>query len=252
MPEEGTKIHFIQLTNGEATLIKLESGEIILIDTGSYSSVQELFNYLSEQEVLEIDHLVITNEKDEHMGNLIEIYSEYHVKNVYYPYHLQDLMEELGLITAEDLHPLKQNDELTFDPYNKIQVLHPGDDLALSPQDNSLVFQFIQEKNRILFTSDISDKTEHKLIPLYDLHSQILKVSDFGSNQSSSADFLAEVNAHVAVIFHRPDFYLGHEVLERLEESWMDVYPIKKHGHIIIAFLKDDYQIFIKKLEKDF
>lgn len=252
IPEEGTIVHFIQLTNGEATLIKLESGETILIDTGSYSSAQELFRYLSQQEVVEIDHLFITNETDEHMGNLEEIYSEYHVKNVYLPYHLQDQIEELGLITSDKLHAMRRNEELTFDPYNKIKILHPADGLSLSPQDNSLVFQYIQKGNRILFTSDISEKTEQELIPQYDLHSQILKVSDFGSNQSSSPEFLAEVDAHVAVIFHRPVFYLGHEVLERLEESWMDVYPIKKHGNIIIVFMKDDYQLFIRESEKGF
>jgi competence protein ComEC len=252
IPEEGTKVHFIQLTNGEATLIRLENGETILIDTGSYSSGQELFNYLSEQSVAEIDHLILTNEIDEHMGNLKKLYLGYHVKNVYFPYHLQDQIEELGLISSEKLHALKQNDELTFDPYNKIEILHPGEELALSPQDNSLVFQYVQEGNKILFTSDISEITEKKLIPHYDLHSQILKVSDFGSNQSSSPEFLAEVDAHIGVIFHRPDFYLEHGVLERLEESWMDVYPIKKHGHIIIVCSKGDYELFIKESEKDF
>jgi competence protein ComEC len=253
IPHEGMKTHFIQLTNGEATLIELENGENILIDTGSYSSQKELFTYLNKQKITHIDHLILTNDKDEHMGNLTDLYKEIPVNNIYYPYYLEALFEEDKDLKGTKLHSLKREQEITFDARKniKIKIVHPGESLSLSPQDNSLVFQLIHGKNRFLFTSDISEKIELELVEKFELHSQILKVSDFGSNQSSSAEFLAEVDAHVAIIFHRPDFYLKPGVLERLEEMWMDVYPIKKHGHIIIISQEDDYELFIVEAGQD-
>jgi competence protein ComEC len=260
IPNGGTKTHFIQLTNGEAILIELENGQNVLIDTGSYSSQRELFRYLEKREIGHIDHLLLTNNSDEHMGNFTDLYKEFLVNHVYFPHQLSSLFEnkavheeEKGLADTK-FHPLKKNQEIMLDDEKniKIKVLHPGDSLSLSPKDNSLVLQYIHGENRFLYTSDISEKTELELVEKHDLQSQILKVSDFGSSQASSPKFLAEVDAHVAIIFHRPDFYLESSVLERLEETWMDVYAIKKHGHIIIASQADDYQLFIVGEEEDF
>jgi competence protein ComEC len=260
LPHDGTRTHFIQLTNGEAVLIQLENGQNALIDTGNNSSKEELFQYLEKYNVAQIDHLLLTNESDEHMGNFKAIFSEYPVKHIYFPHQLSSLFEDKAVKEEEKgleevkFQALKKDQEIILDTEKKIKikVLHPGDSLSLSPKNNSLVFQFIHGKNRFLFTSDISEQTELELVKKYNLQSQILKVSDFGSNQASSPKFLEEVDAHVAIIFHRPDFYLEHSVLERLEESWMDVYAIKKHGHIIIASEEDDYQLFIVEKEEDF
>lgn len=251
IPKEGVKVYFIELTNGEATLIKLENGEHILIDTGSHSSKTELFSFLREHQVQAIEHLLITNEKDEHFGNFAELYEEFQLHHIYFPYHLkEELFQDRELIQLK-LDPLKAGDTIQFHR-SKIKVIHPGKELSLSPQDNSLVFQFKHEKNIFFFTSDISDQAEKKLVSSYNLKSHVLKVSDFGSNQASSPEFLAEVDAHVAIIFHRPDFYLDHEVVERLEESWMDVYPLKKHGHLLVVSQKEDYELFVLSSKKDF
>lgn len=245
IPKEGVHIHFIPLTNGEATLILLENGEHVLIDSGNYSSQHELFAFLEEQQIEKIEHVIITNDKDEHMGNFRDLLSNYTLNHVYYPYHLDSVFSKLEGIEDQTLHSLSAGDSIKLESLSFIKILHPGKNLELSPQDHSLVFQFIHNKNKFLFTSDISDKVEEILVKNYDLRSQILKVCDFGSNQASSDAFLAEVDAHVAVIFHRPNFYLNYAVLERLEESWMDVYPLKKHGHIHIVSQKNDYELFV-------
>jgi competence protein ComEC len=260
IPHEGTRTHFIQLTNGEAILIQLENDQNVLIDTGSHSSQEELFQYLEKQKIAHIDHLLLTNDSDEHMGNFKGLFNEFPINHIYFPHQLSSLFEDRAVTEEEKgleevkFHALKKDQEIILDSDKKIKikVLHPGDSLSLSPKENSLVFQLIHGDNRFLFTSDITEKTELELVKKYNLESQILKVSDFGSSQASSPKFLAEVDAHVAIIFHRPDFYLEAGVLERLEESWMDVFAIKKHGHIIIASQEDDYQLFIVEKEEDF
>jgi beta-lactamase superfamily II metal-dependent hydrolase len=251
-PDEGTKIHFISLTNGEATLIQLENEVNILIDTGAPASFEELRRYLIDKHLIDkLKHVFITNEASEHMGNLVELTQHIEMDHLYFPYHL-DLASLTNLqLNHYQLHPLKEGETLRFNELSELHVLNPSQQLSLSPQDNSLVLQFKHGKQRFLFTSAITEAVEKRVGNRYELHSQVLKVSDFGSNQASSSLFLEEVDAHVAIIFHRPGFYLEEAVLERLEESWMDVYPLQRHGHIVIVSEENDYEVFVVPREPE-
>ncbi|MFX6567384.1 hypothetical protein ABTG51_20085, partial [Acinetobacter baumannii] len=83
-----------------------------------------------------------------------------------------------------------------------ISILHPSENLFLSPQDNSLVFMLQQEKIRFLFTSGIGEDAEERLIQQdgKKLKAEVLKVAAQGSNQASSQPFLSLVDPQVAVI----------------------------------------------------
>ncbi|WP_202079966.1 ComEC/Rec2 family competence protein [Caldalkalibacillus salinus] len=245
IPKDGTQVHFIQLTNGEATLVQLEDKRTILIDTGSASSKRQLFKYIEKQDIFTVDELIITNDSDEHAGNLKEVIERYQIDHVYYPYALESFTNTFDWAEHTEHHPLTRDDKVTWNEHTSMHVLHPSEQLSGAPQDNSLVFQLEVGTTHLLFTSDVSEAVELELVEQFDLHSQILKVSDFGSNQSSHADFIAEVDPHIAVIFHRPKFYLHQDVVERLEESWMDVYPLKKHGHLLVVTYRDDYKVYI-------
>jgi competence protein ComEC len=252
VPDSGAKVHFIHLTNGEASLVQLFNGEYILIDTGSESSLPELMDYLQSQQVKVIKHVILTSNNNEHSGNVKAISEIFPIEHVYFPYHLEKhFVDEIALDQVK-FHPLRKKGEINFDSQGKIMVWNPGQQLSLSPQDHSLVFQLTLGRTIFLFTSSITDKIERELISESTLHSHILKVSDFGSNQASDPEFLEKVNAHVAIIFHRPGYYLDPEVLERLQESWMDVYPLKEHGHIVIVCEKDDYELFVVPSKQDY
>mgnify|MGYP001170023317 FL=1 len=250
IPAEGLKVYFIQLTSGEATLIQTPEEETILVDTGSSFSKDELFSFFNEQEIRHIDRLVITNAQDEHFGNFKDIYDTYEPRQIYFPFYLEDYFQQLELGEATEAHALKRGDSLEWGESN-IHILHPTVPLSLGMKDNSLVFQLVHGEQRFLFMSEATRRVEQELLNGYDLHSQILKVGDFGSLEASGEDFLKEVDAHVAVIFYRPEYYLEPEVLERLEESWVDVYPVKQHGHILVISQKDDYDVFMLPPKQD-
>lgn len=251
IPSKGLKVYFIQLTSGEATLIQLENGQNVLIDTGSAYSKEELFYFLNEHDVQVIHHLIITNKQDEHFGNFSDVYEQYYPKELYFPFYEENYFTKLQLDEDVMFHPLVSGDTITFYDDCQLKVLHPDESLSLSTKDNSLVFQLVHGEQKLLFTSDISAHVEKHIMEEYELRSHVLKVSDFGSRLSSSEAFLSEVDAHVAVIFYRSEHYLEPEVLERLQESWMDVYPVKKHGHILVVSEKEDYKVFVVPSEKD-
>ncbi|WP_307334869.1 ComEC/Rec2 family competence protein [Caldalkalibacillus uzonensis] len=245
IPDEGMKVYFIQLKSGEATFIQLENGEGMLVDTGSKTSQKELIRFLSEQQIEHIHHLVITSQQEEFMGNFELIADLYEPQHLYYPFYLDDLFTSLELTAQAELHPLIEGDQVTLDEACAIKVFHPQPRLSLSLQDNSLVFQLVHGDQCFLFTGTVSKKVEKELIKRHDLRSHILKVSDFGSTNASSEAFLEEVDAHVAIIFYRSADTIEPEVMERLESSWMDVYPVKKHGHILVVSQKEDYRVFV-------
>lgn len=251
IPSDGVKVTFIQLTSGEATLIELENGENVLIDTGSSFSEKELLLFLQERNIDHLEHLFITNQQDEHFGNFKKIMEQYEPKHLYYPYYLHEYFQKLAIGNEMEKRPVQEGDHLQMGNDTSFQIFHPNGTLALAPKDNSLVFQFRHGPHKFLFTSDISSHIEKRLLRDYDLKSEILKVGDFGSHQASSESFLEEVDAHIAVIFYRPQHYLVPEVLERLEETWIDIYPLKKHGHLLIVSGEHDYEVFVLPTTKD-
>ncbi|EGL82241.1 hydrolase (metallo-beta-lactamase superfamily) [Caldalkalibacillus thermarum TA2.A1] len=245
IPDEGMRVYFIQLKQGEATLIQLENGEAMLVDTGSKASQRELIRFLREQQIEHIHHLVITSQQEEFVGNLELIVDLYEPRHIYYPFYLDGLFTSLEKTEHAELQPLIAGDTIRLDEACELKVFHPQQRLSLSLPDNSLVFQLVHGQQRFLFTGTISKKVEKELMKQYDLRSHILKVSNFGSMNASSEDFLEEVDAHVAIIFYRSADTDEPEVMERLESSWLDVYPVRKHGHILVVSQKEDYLVFV-------
>lgn len=98
---------------------------------------------------------------------------------------------------------------------------------------------------QILFTSDINQEIEQRLLERYPLKSEILKVSDFGGVAGSDATFLEKVDAQVGIIFSsdRELYALSEDVLERLNESWMDVMILEKEGEVQILSNGTNYSL---------
>jgi competence protein ComEC len=147
------------------------------------------------------------------------------------------------------LIPLSVGDQFGLDKEISIHVLHPSENLFLSPQDNSLVFLLKQEKIRFLFTSGIGEAAEERLIQQagQNLKAEVLKVAAQGSNQASSQPFLTLVDAQVAVIEtgkSRAEMKTSQEeILERLGESWAETYITSQDGTITILSNGKDYRV---------
>ena len=106
----------------------------------------------------------------------------------------------------------------------------------------------------MLFTGDISSKTESELIGkrlLSDI--DVLKVAHHGSATSSSRDFLKAVKAEAALISVGEDNSYGHpaqETLERLGEAGCKIYRTDQEGMIRISLYRNGY-VMTDYLEND-
>ncbi|WP_339062779.1 MBL fold metallo-hydrolase [Tepidibacillus marianensis] len=247
LQENEILVSFLPLEQGESTLTQQSGGETCLIDTGTKESSQQLIDILHQHRVVQINSIVLTNPLDEHMGGLNDVLNEFHVDQIYIP---ELIANSFSIPTSyqSKVRLLKKDDVEEWNQV-KMTVLAPDEPLSLSPQDNSLVFVMAHQKINFLFTSDINDEIEKRLIKKYPLKSEILKVSDFGNDTASNPDFLKKVDPQIGIVFSSdPELYhVSPVVVERLKENWTDVYQVVKDGEIQILSNGKDYQFELVK-----
>lgn len=115
-----------------------------------------------------------------------------------------------------------------------LTVLYNGTG-ATSSNDSSLVIMLEYGSFSFLFTGDISNKTESKLVSSgVDLSCDVLKVAHHGSKSSSSLEFLKATGAKYSVICVGQNSY-GHptsSALNNLASAGMVIYRTDKDGNV--------------------
>jgi len=240
-------VSFLPLTQGEATLIQLPQENFYLVDTGSNVTAHELVNLLYEHGVTRLNGIILTNSCVEHSGGLSQVLKQFSVDTIYVPKLIANTFS-IPMNKQAIVKQLAKDDILTLMQNVKIEILAPSEPLLLSPQVNSLVFRLVHKDTHFLFTSDINQEIENKLISRYQIQSEILKVSDFGSNMGSSPSFLEKVDPQVGIIFSSDErlYRASEDVLERLNEIWMDTFLLKKQGEIQILSDGTNYEVVEK------
>lgn len=232
------EIHFIDVGQGDSTLIKLPNNKgNILID-----SFGDNIDFLHSLGVYEIDYLIITHGDTDHMGTALDVMDEFRVKNLvvsYYDYsdNILTLLNNVNTIRVRAGNQLKIG-EYVF------KIVGPVNDYE-EINDISIVIWF-ECVNRFLFTGDMGEAEEYDLIDLYgsEIKADILKVGHHGSDTSSSQKFLDIVNPSICMISVGKNNYYGHPsevVLKRLEGK--RVYQTKDNGNIKVSILNNNVTI---------
>jgi len=137
----------------------------------------------------------------------------------------------------------------------KMEVLNPPPKLfqgtSSDVDNNGIVLKLTWNKVSFLFTADIREEAEFKLIgQRANLRSTVLKVAHHGSKTSTTPQFLAVVDPEVAVISVGAENKFGHpspEVMGRLNNRLGKdkVYRTDKNG--TIEFTTDGERLWMKK-----
>ncbi len=250
----GLVVSFLALPHGESTYVRFPNGKKLLIDTGSADDAETLREQLADRKITKIDYVVLTNDQPAYSGGYASLAENVKIDTVLMPKEIAPSIRSVVPIQADTkLVYLSEGDHLGFDQHVSLTVLHPGGNLSLSPQDNSLVFQLRHDKLRFLFTSGISETAEERLLTNHakELQSEVLKVAQQGTNQASSQPFLSAVDPQVAVIETgqtKAEMKTEQaEILERLSESWAETYTTSHSGTVTILSNGKDYRVLKKK-----
>ena len=244
LPEGVMYAQFIDVGQGDSTLLTSPTGEHVLIDTGPRSSEGALIRHLNDAGVETIDYLILTHPHEDHIGGAAAVLEKFTVEAVIMPDAYTEtsvFTDLLEAIEAEGCDTIlaESGNTYTFGECS-LTVLGPLDTEGKDLNNVSVVCRVDYGKSSILFTGDMEKSYESELVERHGfaLDCDVLKVGHHGSDTSTGEEFIEKVTPKLAVISCAEANEYGHphsEVVNRLNKYNIEYYRTDKLGTVIIA-----------------
>ncbi|WP_349407545.1 hypothetical protein [Pseudalkalibacillus sp. SCS-8] len=234
-------ISFLELDSGEAALIQDEKGHHVLLNTGSSTSLSQFKHQLKIFNVKKIDALIITNAGKQYTGNLGWLVDEMEVGSIHTSELIADeLMKEFEL-SRNKIKPLKQGDEWTV--FHKLNVRLLTVETRSEYNEGGLVLLMEYGTHRFLYMGVSNMEIDRSLIQKGPLDISLLKIGGFGHYFGTSEELLNHIEPEVAVLFKRKGYIASDEVIDRLDEHWIEVLKPFEEGIVMVKWNKTAYEI---------
>lgn len=245
-PSTAPGLYFLDVGQGDATLIVTTEGMYGLIDTGPGDKVvTELQRVLGSERVL--DFVLITHFDSDHAEGLLAVLDYYQVGRVFAPRdaNVSRLEEEVASkveLLNIDLLPVDSASDFSLGCCLHVDVLWPlvGEYSNLSENDSSIATWIDISGISLYAAGDLS--TEYELQSVYSLATEVdvdvLKVGHHGSRTSTDEELLEKLEPEVAVISAGKDNPYGHPhdtVLEALSSLGVSVMRTDQQGRISLT-----------------
>lgn len=246
-PAEGRlSVTFLDVGQGDATLIQGPDGHRILVDGGPSGPAlkRALDRHLPFYD-RRIDLVVLTHPQADHLGGLPDALHSYEVGSVMTTGITAETSvygEWQAALAATGVPEViaRRGHWIDLGHGARIAVVGPAPNAPIDPgdtNDTSIVLLITQGETSILLTGDIGEDAEAALIRAgTELQADVLKVAHHGSRTSTSDAFLARAGPYVSIISAGADNRFGHptdEVLARLEDT--AIFRTDLHGDITIT-----------------
>ena len=213
------EIQFLDVGQGDATLIKNDKGLFALIDSGPNSKI--LKKYLLQNKVDTLEWVILTHADKDHFYGLGPNLSEVFVKKIFLPLDSNVISEWHGLLQAIKKHKIKVDslfvgDKIKLGKSISIDVVWPLRTDPFRGNNSSTALILHYGNSKVFFAGDLEQEAEARLVREQLLESvEILKVSHHGSKSSSYLPFLSELNPNWSVISCDSSVY-GHPHIQTL------------------------------------
>lgn len=249
LPDDKFHAYFLNIGQGDSTLINTPENHQILIDGGPKNYVLQQLDQVMPFFDKSIDLVVITHPHADHIDGLIEVLKRYEVNAILMTgvdYKSPSYDEFLKVAAEKNIQTyIAKNDEdfrfgaVTFD------VIYPDKSILwkkfVNLNNSSIVMKVLYAGKIILMTGDMAFEEEDALINTgLNLKADVLKVGHHGSKTSSSQKFLKLVRPKIAIIQSGKGNSFGHpskESLERLKFAGVQqIYRNDIDGRVEITF----------------
>jgi len=231
-PAEPTVV-FLDVGQGDATLLLDPSGAVVLMDGGRDPGV--LRAGLRRHGVSHIDLLVASHGDADHVGGLTELMEAMPVGRLWVPEYAEAGAILDGIIAEAERDDIPVDRVRTGDGAGlgafDVEVLGPARRYA-TDNDGSVVLLATAAGHTLLLPGDVQAVGQHSLVPQ---HPDILLVPHHGAATTDPA-WLAETVGRIAVISVGPNTY-GHpapETMDVLEASSAEIRTTWEEGDIAI------------------
>lgn len=267
------KVHFIDVGQGDATLIQLPDSKTMLIDTGDPSAKNALVRYIDALNITTIDYFILTHTDNDHVGNAATIFGLYKIKTFYLPKCYSNYEKNNNKIENPNYKVVttKVWENTITSAYNEPGLVMKRNeaDAKIESENYSFVFYspaevYYEKANdyspiiianicgiKYTFTGDATKDTEKEFIDNYQtaitstpsvFDCNILKVGHHGSTTSTSQDFLNVIKPEIAIISCGKNNQFGHpkpEVVQRLEAMSITIHRTDEEGSIVFSSSDD-------------
>ncbi|MCC7197116.1 MBL fold metallo-hydrolase [Candidatus Peregrinibacteria bacterium] len=240
-------VYVLNIGQGDSILVRLDTGENILIDGGPDGTVlRELAKVLPLYE-RKIDVMILTHPHADHMNGLLEVFQHYQVSNViitgvfYKSSAYEEFMDQiarkkisiffahsdtdyrLGTVALDMVYPLKLAQGDRYENLN----------------NSSISFRLLSRDGTIYFSGDLEKEGEEELLRSgQNLHAGVLKAGHHGSRTSSSEALLEAIRPQIAVISCGINNTFKHphpETLQHFAERGIEFFRTDMDGRVDIT-----------------
>lgn len=239
LSEDKMRVHFIDVGQGDCSLIELPGGKTMLVDAGEAEEGWKIEEYLKSFGINKIDFLVGTHPHSDHIGGLESVINSFEIANIYMPKKSHNSLAFENLIKCIKANGLTVKSpmagEIIYENDGvKVKVLSPMESYYDEINNYSIVLEIIYGNKSFLLTGDAENQILNKIAVSGKV--DVLKVSHHGSSTANGKRFYNRIMPDYAVIsVGYPNRY-GHphrETLSRLKEYNVKFFRTDKDGTVV-------------------
>ena len=240
--EAGLKVFFIDVGQGDATLIEVVGQGCILVDGGYEEYADKVLTVLAQEGLDKIDYMVGTHAHADHVGSLSSIMKRITVgtllvpqeenENFFYTDMLSTARSEgatIALAVPGDTFTLGDAKVTVYGPFDASEGVE-------EINDTSVVLKIEYKEISFLLSADAETNEEYDIMNSgYDLQATVLKVGHHGSSSSTGYLWLRSINPKYAVISCGIDNEYGHpthKTLKRIKDADVTLFRTDLQGTI--------------------
>ena len=239
------RFHFIDVGQGDSSLIITPKGKTILIDAGDEAHAKKVVSYIREQGIEKLDLVIATHPDADHIGGMDKVIKNFDIDVFAMPdvsaktNQYKQIQRELKAKKMRATR-LYQGDEVQIDDDIDFEILSPVKGKKYDDTNEySIVAKIVYKDTSFILMGDATMENEVDIINnVPDIDIDVLKLGHHGSSTSSSDYFITKTSPNIAIISCGKNNKYGHphqEVMRVLKKHGVTPYRTDEMGDIVIT-----------------
>ena len=242
-PELGDMtVTFIDVGQGDSTLVELPDGKTMLVDAGEASASGNVLDALDKADVDTIDYLVATHPHADHIGGMEAVLAAYDVNEIWMPDVSETTQTYEGFLDAVEaenctVRQTVAGESVTGDDDGyDIDVLSPPADMQSDDMNRwSAIIRVTYGDTSLLLTGD-ADASQ--IVEANPGHVDVLKASHHGSETGTNTEVMATTMPDAVVMSYAEGNDYGHpdqSVLDAVNAAGAKAYSTAANGNVTMV-----------------